>query len=93
MDQCWRDQSAAVVRFPPSRVKLLRRLSFGLLATTGAISTAWAATQRALSPLLLAAPSGWSAREMRPHLLGWTQLCVQSLVWFVALAVALAQVR
>ena len=51
------------------------------------------ATQKELSPLLLAAPRGWSAREMRPHLLGWAQVPTQALAWFVALAVALVQVR
>ena len=50
------------------------------------------ATQRELSPLLLAAPRGWLGRGMRPHLLGWAQVPTQALAWLVALALALAQV-
>ena len=57
------------------------------------MSMASAATQRELSPLLLAAPRGWLGRGMRPHLLGWAQVPSQALACFVALAVALVQVR
>ena len=57
------------------------------------MTTAGAAIQPALSLLLLAAPRGWSAREMRPYLLGLAQVPTQAMAWFLGLAVALVQVR
>ena len=57
------------------------------------MTTAGAAIQLALSLLLLAALRGWSAREMRPFLLGWAQVPTQALEWFLGFAVALVQVR
>ena len=57
------------------------------------MSMASVATQRELSPLLLAAPRGWLGRGMRPHLLGWAQVPTQALAWLVALALALTLAR